>query len=54
MTITLNADTKVLKDKKPVRLDEVKVGSRVVVTAATEKDITLGKLIDLGVTSTTK
>src|SRR5262245_61059559 len=54
VTITLNADTKVIKDKKPVRLDEVKVGSRVVVTAATEKDITLGKLIDLGATPTTK
>jgi len=49
VTITLNADTKVLKDKKPVRLlDEVKPGMRVVVTAATEKNVTLGKLIDLG------
>ena len=54
VTITLNADTRVIKDKKPVRLDEVKVGSRVVVTAATEKDITIGKLIDLGPSSTTK
>ena len=54
VTITLSADTRVMKDKKPVRLDEVKVGSRVVVTAATEKDITLGKLVDLGLSSTTK
>ena len=49
VTITLNADTKVLKDKKPVRLlDEVKPGMRVVVTAATERNVTIGKLIDLG------
>ena len=54
VTITLNADTKVIRDKKPVRLDEVKVGSRVVVTAATEKDITIGKVIDLGTAPTTK
>lgn len=54
VTITLNAATKVIRDKKPVRIDEVKVGSRVVVTAATEKDITIGKLIDLGLTPTTK
>jgi hypothetical protein len=54
ITITLNADTKVLKDKKPVRLDEVKPGLRVVVTAAAEKTVTIGKLIDLGTAQPTK
>lgn len=54
VTITLNADTKVIRDKKPVNLEEVKVGARVVVTAATEKTITIGKLIDLGLSRTTK
>ncbi len=55
MTITLNAATKVIKDKKPVRLDEVKPGVRVVVTAATnEQKVTIGKLIDLGTAQPTK
>ena len=55
VTITLNADTKVMKDKKPVRLlDEVKPGVRVVVTAATEKTLTIGKLIDVGTPQPTK
>ena len=55
VTITLNADTKVMKDKKPVRLlDEVKPGVRVVVTAATEKTVTIGKLIDVGTPQPTK
>ena len=55
VTVTLNAATKVLKDKKPVQLlDEVKPGVRVVVTAATEKNVTIGKLIDLGTPRPTK
>jgi uncharacterized lipoprotein NlpE involved in copper resistance len=55
ITITLNAATKVIKDKKPVRLDEVKPGVRVVVTAATnEQKVTIGKLIDLGTVRPTK
>jgi uncharacterized lipoprotein NlpE involved in copper resistance len=55
ITITLNAATKVIKDKKPVRLDEVKPGVRVVVTAATnEQKVTIGKLIDLGTARPTK
>ena len=55
ITITLNAATKVIKDKKPVRLDEVKPGVRVVVTAAVnEQKVTMGKLIDLGVARTSK
>jgi hypothetical protein len=54
VTITLNGDTKVMKDKKPVRLDLVKAGDRVVVTAATEGKMTIGKLIDLGAAQPTK
>ena len=55
VTITLNAATKVIKDKKPVRIDEVKPGVRVVVTAAVdEQKVTIAKLIDLGLSRTTK
>jgi hypothetical protein len=54
VTITLNADTKVLKARQPATLDDVKPGARVVVTAATERNVTIGKLIDLGVPRPTK
>ena len=54
ITITLNAATKVIRDKKPVRLEDVKPGVRVVVTAATERTSTIGKLIDLGTARPTK
>jgi hypothetical protein len=53
-TIQITSATKVLRDKKPVRVEEIKDGMRVVVTAVTENDKLVAKTIELGSAPTTK
>ncbi|MGE0464664.1 MAG: hypothetical protein AB7Q16_25130 [Vicinamibacterales bacterium] len=53
-TIQITSTTRVLRDKKPVRAEEIKQGLRVVVTAVTENDTLVAKTIELGSAPTTK
>ncbi len=48
VTIYITSDTKVLKDKEPMTVEDIKTGMRVVVTAVTEKEKMLAKTIELG------
>lgn len=52
VTVHITKDTKVLKDKQPKRVDDIKTGMRIVVTAVTEKEKdrekTMAKVIELG------
>lgn len=48
VTILLTKDTKVTKDKAAMKAADIKVGTRVVVTAITEKDQMKAKAIQLG------
>lgn len=56
VTVYINNETKVLKDKKPAKVEDIKAGMRVVVTAVTvkEKDVEklVAKSIELGATPT--
>lgn len=45
VTVHITKDTKVLRDRKPARIDEIKSGMRVVVSAVTEKEKDVEKLI---------
>jgi len=47
-TFVLNADTRVLRDKTPIKAADIKVGDRVVVTAAQTKDGMVAKEIRVG------
>ncbi|MCA1560648.1 MAG: hypothetical protein LC804_10430 [Acidobacteria bacterium] len=51
-------DTKVLKDKQPMKVEDIKTGMRVVITAVTEKEKnqekTIAKVIELGAPAATK
>lgn len=47
-TFVLSADTKVLRDKTPIKAADIKVGDRVVVTAAQTKDGMVAKEIRVG------
>jgi hypothetical protein len=38
VTVHITKDTKVLRDKKPMTVADIKIGMRVVVTAVTEKE----------------
>lgn len=53
-TVYVNKSTKIVKDKKPAKLEDVQNGMRIVVTAETEKDKMIAKQIELGVAATTK
>jgi len=53
-TIQITGATKILQDKKPVRVEDIKEGLRVVVTAVTEKDKLVAKTIELGSAPTAK
>ena len=53
-TIQITSTTKVLRDRKPVRVEEIKEGLRVAVTAVTEDDKLVAKTIELGHAPTTK
>lgn len=48
VTVYINADTKVLKDKEPMKVEDIETGMRVVVTAVTENDKMMAKTIELG------
>jgi flagellar basal body L-ring protein FlgH len=45
VTVYINGETKVLKDKKPARVGDIKAGMRVVVTAVTVKEQDAEKLV---------
>lgn len=48
VTVYITADTKVLKDKEPMKVEDIEAGMRVVVTAVTENDKMMAKTIELG------
>jgi hypothetical protein len=48
VTVFITADTKVLKDKETMKVEDIKTGMRVVVTAVTENEKMLAKTIELG------
>lgn len=58
VTVHITRDTKVLKDKQPMKVEDLKTGMRVVVTAVTEKakdqEKTVAKVIELGAPAATK
>lgn len=58
VTVYVDKDTKVLKDKKGMKVEDIKTGMRVVVTAVTvkEKDVEkmMAKTIELGAAPATK
>ena len=45
VTVYLTRETKVLKDKKPVKVEDIKTGLRVVITATTVKENTVEKMV---------
>jgi hypothetical protein len=45
VTVYINADTKVVMSKKPAKVDDIKAGMRVVVTAVTVKEKDVEKLV---------
>ncbi len=38
LTVQLNAETKVVKDKKPAKIEDIRAGMRVVISAVTVKE----------------
>ena len=48
VTVHITKDTKVLRDKKPMTGADIKTGMRVVVTAVTEKEKSIARVIVLG------
>lgn len=47
-TVRVTSATRILKDKRRTTMTDVQVGMRVVVTAATENDQLVAKLIEVG------
>jgi len=45
VTVYVDANTKVTRDKKPMRMDDVRNGMRVVITATTVKEKNVEKLV---------
>ncbi|MCA1586095.1 MAG: hypothetical protein LC791_15450 [Acidobacteria bacterium] len=58
VTLYITKDTKVLKDKKAMKVEDIQTGMRVVITAVTEKEKdkekTMAKVIELGAAAATK
>lgn len=54
VTVHITKDTKVLKDKKAMKVEDIKTGMRVVITAVTEKGKMMAKAIELGADQATK
>lgn len=48
VTVKVTADTKVTKDKEPVKIATVKEGTRIVVTTESDEDPYTAKLIEVG------
>lgn len=45
VTVYLTRETKVLKDKKPMKVEDIKTGLRVVITATTVKENNVEKMV---------
>lgn len=58
VTVYLNAETKILRDKKPAKVEDIKNGLRVVITARTVKENNVekmvAKLIEIGQAQSTR
>lgn len=54
VTVRITKDTKVLKDKKAMTVEDIKTGMRVVITAVTEKEKMVARTIELGAAQATK
>ncbi len=58
VTVYLNKDTKILRDKKPAKVEDIRNGLRVVITARTVKENNVEKLmakqIEIGTAPATK
>ena len=54
VTVFLTKDTKVLRAKKPMKVDDIKTGMRVVVTAVMQKERMMATTIELGPAPTAK
>ena len=54
VTVHITKDTKVLKDKKAMTVDDIKTGMRVVIAAVTEKEKMVATTIELGAVPATK
>jgi len=47
-TVKVTADTKVTKDQQPIKIEDLKAGTRVVVTAVGDKEPYTAKSIEIG------
>lgn len=54
VTVHITKDTKVLKDKKAMTVEDIKTGMRVVIAAVTEKEKMMATTIELGAAPATK
>ena len=54
VTVHIAKNTKVLKDKKAMKVEDIKTGTRVVVTAVTEKEKMMARTIEVGAAPETK
>ena len=54
VTVYITKDTKVLRTKKAMKVDDIKTGMRVVITAVTEKEKMVATTIELGAAPATK
>ncbi len=54
VTVQVTKETKILMAKKPMKIEDVKAGMRIVVTAVTEKEQVMAKVIELGAGAATK
>jgi hypothetical protein len=52
-TVQITAETKILKGKKAMTVEDLKAGVRVVVTAIMVKDVMKAKTIEIGAAATT-
>lgn len=51
-TVKITADTKIVKGKEPAKVDDLKAGTRVVVTALAEDKAMIAQKIEIGATTT--
>jgi hypothetical protein len=47
VTVQVTKDTKVTRNKQPMKVEDIAVGTRVVVTASSEKDVMTAKTIQV-------
>jgi hypothetical protein len=53
-TVQITSETKIVKGKEPMKVDDLKAGTRVVITAVTEKTVMKAKTIEIGAAAATK